>query len=189
MINNKLSPCVMALGTFDGMHPGHRAVIRRAVEAARDMGAICRVYTFFENPRGAFAQAPRQLMTAFERERAMRDMGADDVVMARFTPELAAISPRDFISGLAREYAIRAVVAGEDYTFGSRAEGDALMLKRLGEELGFQTIIVPLVMVATTRGPGAEKVSSSRIRRELAANRADIAQALIAGEPVELNDE
>lgn len=178
------TPCVIALGTFDGMHPGHLAVIDCAVRAARERGVIARAYTFYENPRSLFENAPLALMTPEEKAEAMRARGIDDVRMVHFTRELAQIEPRAFAETLSREYGAVAVTAGEDYTFGNHAGGNVDTLRTLGREMGFEVIVVSTVRIRTKNGASAEKVSSTAIRRAIQSNRPDIAEAMLKGETV-----
>lgn len=178
------TPCVIALGTFDGMHPGHLAVIDRAVCAARARGVIARAYTFYENPRSLFGGAPMALMTPEEKADAMRARGIDDVRMVHFTRELAQMEPRAFAEMLSRDYGAVAVTAGEDYCFGSRASGNVEMLRAFGAEMGFEVLVVDTVRIHTRNGEAAEKVSSTAIRNAIQSNRPDIAEALMKGETV-----
>lgn len=172
---------VIALGTFDGMHVGHRNVIRTCVEEARKSGAKSMVYTFTGVPRALFQKAPRMLMTREERRSAMLEMGIDEIVMVDFTEEFAQISPRVFIERLAEAYHPRAFVTGEDYSFGYKASGNAETLRQLGKEMGFQAIIVPQVRVVLPDGSYGEKVSSTMIRRAIDENRPELAKQIAMG--------
>lgn len=172
-MSDSTNPCVLALGMFDGMHLGHRKVIQSAVELARKTGAECVVYTFSNHPRSVFAEAPAPLMDNDERTRIMHELGADRVDMAVFDREFAALTPEQFIEMLTRTYNVWAAVAGSDYTFGAKGEGDIEALKRLGGEFGFDVVEVPLVMLES------EKVSSTRIREALNAGNRDIAEKML----------
>ena len=182
------SPCVIALGMFDGMHPGHMAVIDRAVSIARSMGIPARVFTFYENPRDVFGKPVRQLMTPEEKQAAMKARGIEEVIMVHFTKEFASNPPEEFARMLVRDYGARAVVSGEDYTFGRKAEGNVEALKRFGKEMGFEVIVAPTVMIVTEKGETKGKVSSTAIRSALDAHREDIVQALMDGKPVPENN-
>lgn len=175
---------VVALGMFDGMHPGHIAVIERAVSEARARNMRSLVYTFLENPRALFAEAPLEIMPPAQRRDIMLARGIDEVVMANFTRALADMPPERFVHMLSRDYAMRAVVVGEDYTFGAGARGDVNTLMKLGHDIACDVIIVPTVMSVTETGEAGEKVSSSRIRRAILENRLDDARALMNGTPV-----
>lgn len=161
MNRDDAKPAVVALGTFDGMHIGHRAVVARAVEIARARGWRAVVYTFENHPRSVFGKAPRLLMSADERRRAMLEMGVDEVDMLLFDRQMAELSPHDFLARLRSRYDVRAVVAGSDYTFGHRGAGTIETLKREGERSGFAVHEIPFVML------DGEKVSSTRIREAI----------------------
>ncbi len=180
MIAGSFSPGTIALGTFDGMHPGHLAVIDRTVAEARVRSLPARVFTFYENPRSVFSTAPLSLMTAEEKAAAMRARGVDDVILVHFTPEFAAISPEDFLRMLVNEYGARVLVAGEDYTFGSRAAGNVHLLRRLSAPLGYEAIIVPLVTVQ--EDGRRRKISSSAIREAMQAKREDLVRMYMTGD-------
>lgn len=180
MISGKASPGAIALGTFDGMHPGHLAVIDRTVAEAHARGLAARVFTFYENPRSVFSTAPLPLMTAEEKAAAMRARGIDEVILVHFTPEFAAMSPENFLRMLVDEYGARVLVAGEDYTFGSRAAGNTHLLREMGARMGYEAIIVPLV---TVQEDGRRvKISSSAIREALQAKRADLVRMYMTGD-------
>lgn len=176
--------CVMALGTFDGLHPGHKAVLLTAVALSRTLNTQSLVYTFCENPRSLFGPAPRQLLSAEEKIRRMRALGIDRVECVHFTRELAALTPQEFIDRIEKEFRPAAFVVGEDYSFGCGGSGSVDTLRRLASEKGIRVCAVPLVTVKTKDGPSKEKVSSTRIRRALDAGENDLAQKLINGEEI-----
>lgn len=139
----------VAIGTFDGVHRGHRAV----VEAALETGVRSAVVTFHPHPRTVFGYAVH-LLTTFERRlELLQELGPDDVLAVEFTPELSQLEPEEFVERVLAPMGTRIVVAGEDFRFGRGRSGDLAVLERLGIE----TRPVPLV----------EGVSSSRIREAL----------------------
>lgn len=152
---------VVALGTFDGLHRGHEAVLLRAVREAKERGLTAAAYTFRSSPKNLCGEKVRQLMSPEEKERRMRELGIERVVDVEFTDEIRGMSPRAFASMLARDLHARAVVTGQDYRFGRGAQGDAAMLRELGRGFGFDAIVVDTVMC------GGEKLSSTMLRRAL----------------------
>ena len=172
MSSERFTPGAVALGTFDGVHLGHLAVIDRTVAEARARGLAARVFTFYENPRSVFSTAPLSLMTAEEKEAAMRARGIDEVIFVHFTSEFAAMSPED--------YGARVLVAGEDYTFGSRAAGNTRLLREMSVPLGYEAIVVPLVTVS--EGGKRVKISSSAIREAIRENRKDLVRMYMTEE-------
>lgn len=175
---------VIALGTFDGMHLGHRAVIACAVEKAREMNAKAMVYTFSTIPRARFQEAPRMLMTAEERKKEIIKMGVDEVVMVDFTKEIAEMSPEAFVQMLFTTYHPCAIVAGEDYSFGHKARGNMEMLKNMADKMGFEVVTVETIRVKMPDGSLGDKVSSTDIRNALEENKISLAEHLFKGEIV-----
>ena len=173
---------VIALGTFDGMHPGHRAVISACVSLARERRAEAMVYTFIENPKSLFGPKPLELMTPEEKTDAILKMGADRVEAVHFTRELAVMTPEAFVDMLCRAYRPCAFVCGEDYSFGAGGRGTSRMLRTLAEKLGVQTLIVPTVKIQTKVGNCEEKVSSTLIREALLRGDEETASRLLKGE-------
>jgi riboflavin kinase/FMN adenylyltransferase len=151
-------PCVVALGMFDGVHIGHQALVKQAVELARNRNWRAVVYTFENHPRSVFGLAPAPLMEPEARRLALSALGADQVDMVRFTKTLAAKSPRAFLKMLKSRYDVKAVVAGADFTFGHKGAGNLETLRSLGKEMGFEVYETPVVQM------DGEKVSSTRIR-------------------------
>ncbi len=156
-MQNKREGSVIALGTFDGVHLGHRALIAQAAEWAGNISAMPIIYTFKSHPLALFGREPRLLMTADERIAALSATGIP-VVADDFTREYAATPPQEFVSMLVSRFNARGVVAGFNYTFGSRGRGDTALLQALGREMGFAVrIIEPVAYEGDT-------VSSTRIR-------------------------
>ena len=181
MTRKKEIGSVIALGTFDGMHPGHRAVIDRAVEEARGLNCESMVFTFANIPRGIFSKAPVPIMTEQEREKAIRERGVDTVVMAQFNESFSRLSPSEFIKEIIMEYHPIALVTGEDYTFGHRASGNIQTLIALGKEMGFKVITIETVRMVLPDGSLGEKISSTAIRRAISENRPELIDGYMHG--------
>ncbi|MGI9187469.1 MAG: bifunctional riboflavin kinase/FAD synthetase [Gaiellales bacterium] len=151
----------VALGTFDGVHLGHQAVIRAAKEVGTRLGVSTMAATF--HPRPATVIRPgtpsASLSGITERIRMLYQAGADEVVMMRFTPQLAALSAAEFVEQvLVGKFGAVAITVGEDFRFGhDRLDGVEAML----------TICAPLgveVAAVNLLADDGEKISSSRIR-------------------------
>jgi riboflavin kinase/FMN adenylyltransferase len=162
-----LKGAVVAVGNFDGMHAGHRALLDAAEDAARQRGVPTVVLTFEPHPRTVF----RPDLPVFRlnplpvKARLMRALGADGLVVAEFTPALAALSAEAFVSEvLVRHLNVSAAVVGYNFHFGKDRQGSPAGLQRAGERLGFPVIVVPEVF-----GPDGAAVSSSTIRAALEA--------------------
>ena len=140
-MQNETQGSVIALGTFDGVHAGHRALLHQAVELADALHAAPLAYTFRNHPLSLFGREPRHLMTAEERIAALNAMGLP-VVADVFDASYASTPPRDFVRMLVERFALRGVVAGFNYTFGDRGAGDTALLQALGQEMGFAVRIL-----------------------------------------------
>jgi riboflavin kinase / FMN adenylyltransferase len=157
-------PRALALGTFDGVHAGHRAVIGRALALARERGLTSAVVTFDRHPLTVVdpARVPRLLTSNDEKIRLVGELGPDEIILLPFDREFAALSPADFCGGLlAGDLQARAVVVGENFNFGARGAGDTTQLRACGADHGYTVEVCPLV---TEHG---ETISSTRIRRLL----------------------
>jgi riboflavin kinase/FMN adenylyltransferase len=161
-------PRSVAIGTFDGVHRGHEAVIRAAVDA----GDQATVVTFHPHPRTVLGNQVELLATLERRLELLTAAGAEDVLVVDFTPDVAALAPAEFADRYLRAIGTEVIVAGTGFRFGHKRAGDL----ELCGELGFETREVPLV----------EGVSSSAIR-ELAHGGDVVGAARLLGRPLELD--
>jgi riboflavin kinase/FMN adenylyltransferase len=160
-------PRVAALGTFDGVHLGHR----RVIDAALAAGPEATVVTFDPHPRTALGNRV-ELLTSLERRlELLRELGVETTLIVEFTLDVARLEPQEFAQEVLRPIGAEIAVAGEDFRFGRGRTGDLELLKRIG----FETVPVPIL----------EGVSSSRIR-ELVAEGDVEAAAKLLGRPVEV---
>jgi riboflavin kinase / FMN adenylyltransferase len=162
---------VATLGTFDGVHLGHQAVLRETVRWARDTGRIPAVVTFDTHPRNVLSGSPPRLLMPLEERLALLGLaGIEATLLLPFTLELAATPPEDFTRDiLARRVGVRGLVLGHDAAFGRNREGNATFLRRIGPFLGMEVREVPPVAL------GGDPVSSSRIRTLV--EKGDVAEA------------
>lgn len=149
---------VVVLGTFDGVHMGHRSLISHALKKARVDGKRCIIYTFSNHPMSLFCKTPRLLMTADERIKELEKTGVDEVVADEFNFEIANMSPLDFVKMLKMRFNMSCAVAGYNYSFGKGGKGSVETLKALGKEEGISVIVCDKVLYE------GESVSSTRIR-------------------------
>jgi len=165
----------LALGTFDGVHLGHRMVIASAVERAREGGLVSTVVTFDPHPVCVLRpdEPPRLLTTTGQKIDLISGLGVDEVVTIPFTTELSRQSAEDFSDEvLVGALGARSVSVGRNFRFGHGAAGDAELLASRPE---FETTVVELVQ------HGDQSISSSRIRNLLAEGEvADAAELLAA---------
>lgn len=160
-------PRAVALGTFDGVHLGHRRLIETALAA----GPEPTVVTFDPHPRTAFGNRI-ELLTSLERRlELIEELGIEAVLIVEFSLELARLEPQQFAEQILRPIGAEAVVAGADFRFGHGRAGDLELLRTLG----FDVRPVPLL----------EGVSSSHIRYLVHAGQVEEAAKLL-GRPVEV---
>jgi riboflavin kinase/FMN adenylyltransferase len=159
--------CVAAIGSFDGVHRGHRQVL----ETARAAGGPVTVVTFWPHPRLVLGNRVELLSTLERRIELLDEAGVEDVLVVDFTPELAAREPAEFADSVLRQIGATVIVVGENFRFGRAAAGDPALLR----DLGFDVRVVPTL----------EGVSSTSIRNLLRAG--DVVNAArLLGRPPEL---
>ena len=173
-------PFVATVGSFDGVHLGHRAVIERTVREAAEEGLASVVITFDGHPSEVLRRSAPPLITGTtEKIRYLAPLGADAILLLPFTQELAALTMSDFIGSL-REIGLRRMVLGYDSRFGSDTAGIPFdLIDKKMAALG-----VPVERVAPV-SPGGMEISSSRIRTLLAEGRIPEAETLL-GHPYSL---
>lgn len=183
-------PLCLAIGVFDGVHLGHQAIVRTAVERARAYGGTSAVLTFEPHPDAVLRpeRAPLLLTTTEEKLALLRSLGVRLVVLAPFDPALASTPAEAFVRlALGQDLRARCVIVGQDWRFGARGTGTPGLLRRMAPEFGFRVSVVAPVLV------GGRRVSSTRIRALLtkgqvgAAARClgrwyEVAGAVVAGE-------
>jgi riboflavin kinase/FMN adenylyltransferase len=182
-IDPKLHGAVIAIGNFDGLHPGHQAVIGKAVFLAREAGKPAAVMTFEPHPRRVFTPEapPLRILPLGLKLRLLRQMGLDYLRIVRFTRAFSATSAEDFVTRLLHDYLqVSHVVTGEDFVFGHGREGNAALLQTMAAKLGFAATACPQVAA------GGERSSSTRIREALAAGDIGAVQLLL-GRPYTLS--
>lgn len=137
---------VAGFGVFDGVHPGHRLIIRTASEMALAAGARPAALTFVPHPRAVIPgnSAPGLIVSVPQRLRLLRQAGAEVTGVINFTPEFGATEPVEFLEALLRipGFRIAGICVGEDWRFGCRGKGDAELLERFSRQHGllFQAV-------------------------------------------------
>jgi riboflavin kinase/FMN adenylyltransferase len=155
---------VVCIGAFDGLHSGHRALVRHTVSRAREQAVAAVALTFEPLPREFFAKddPPPRLTLARAKVEGLHALGADLVGLLRFNAALSAMSAEDFVrTVLVQRLGAREVWIGPEFRFGHRRGGDLALLQRMGVELGFTADEIEPVHMQ------GERVSSTRIREAL----------------------
>jgi riboflavin kinase / FMN adenylyltransferase len=172
----ELRGAVVAMGNFEGVHRGHRAVIAAAVSRARALACPAAALTFEPHPR-AFFEPDEPLFRLTDEAAKLRLLAAtalDGAIVMKFDGALAALEPHAFIKQvLIERFAIAGVTVGFDFHFGKARAGTPAYLREEGELRGFHVDIVPAL-----RDDG-RRISSGAVRDALAAGRADEAAELL----------
>ena len=166
-------PAVVALGMFDGVHLGHRALIGQTVAEANRLGAKPVVFTFSNHPMEVLGGGVRLLSSIPERDDLLRALGAEEVASVAFTRKLAALSAEQFVELLLERWDVRALVVGYNYTCGARGAGTPETLAEIGKTRGLSVLVVPPVLLE-----GAS-VSSTRVREALEQGDVELAQRML----------
>jgi riboflavin kinase/FMN adenylyltransferase len=170
-LNDRHRGSVVTIGTFDGMHVGHQALLARLKDHGTRLSRPVMVLTFEPMPREYLlgeSRAPARLTSCRERWRILERLGCDFLWLLRFGPSLRSLSGEAFAELLGKSLRTPVVVVGHDFRFGRNGEATVEMLSAAGRRLGFEVDVVAPVTV------DGERVSSSGVRAALA--RADFAQ-------------
>ena len=166
---------VVTIGKFDGVHIGHQAVLRTLREKSDGRRLV--VVTFDRHPLELFdpSRAPKPLLSIPQKVEALRDAGADLVVVLPFTKDFSQMSPADFVQDVLLDgLSTRLILVGADFRFGSGGSGTVDTLQEMGPSLGFSVEVLKDVCL-----DGGVKVSSSTIRDALAAGDVETATQLL----------
>jgi len=175
--------CVVVIGKFDGVHLGHRALLRLAREHADALGVPVTVVTFEPSPGEYFGrdQAPLRISTLFDKLSALEAEGVSRLLMARFDARIAQMQAGSFTREiLAGKLGARAIIVGDDFRFGQGRDGDRELLERLGQDLGFRLLACPTVLV------DGQRVSSTGLREALQVADLERAERLL-GRPYRIS--
>jgi riboflavin kinase / FMN adenylyltransferase len=170
--------CVVSIGAYDGVHLGHRYLIRQLKAMAAELGCASAVVTFDRHPAMVVRpeSAPKQLTDLAQKLELLASTGLDYTLVVHFDKARSEESPEEFVTEvLVGSMGAQAVVVGHDFHFGHRREGNVALLQRMGAEYGFDVHGLRLVPDAQ----GGEPVSSTGIRERLAEGNVEGAAALL----------
>jgi riboflavin kinase / FMN adenylyltransferase len=156
---------VVTIGTFDGVHRGHRLILDRMRSVAEEVGGETVIITFDPHPRNIVGMRsdPQPLLTTMpERINLLAKIGIDHLVIVPFTPAFAAMDPRDYVKDfLVARFQPHTLIIGYDHRFGRKREGDYHLLESLSETFGFQVRELDAKILRDAA------ISSTRIREAL----------------------
>jgi riboflavin kinase / FMN adenylyltransferase len=171
-------PIVLTIGTFDGVHAGHRAVIRTLEQKANEIGGETALLTFHPHPRVVLHPDNHKLKvlnSLDEKIKLLEKSGLDHLIMARFNKELARLTPLEYVRGLLVEGIKPAeVVIGDDHRFGRNREGSFDDLKEMGVMFGFGVTALDAEKVSNVR------VSSTKVRNAIYEGEVGYAGTLLS---------
>ena len=170
---------VITIGNFDGVHIGHQALFHEVIEKADAIDGTSIVMTFEPHPVRVLKQNGHPpLITLYEQKvELIESSGIDVLICIPFTLEFAAISAKEFVEDiLLTRIGMKAIVVGEDYTFGKNRKGDIKLLQTYAKNHGFEVIVADWIL---TLNKSPDKISSTRTRELVIAGRVAEAQKLL----------
>lgn len=164
----------VAIGKFDGMHRGHKALLEEILRAKKE-GLLAAVFTFEPSPAAFFSgKTVKGLTTKEEKRRMLRQLGIDVLVEFPLNEKTAAMPPEEFIRDiLCRNMKAAFIAAGTDLSYGDQGKGDYRLLESLSEEGGYRVKIIEKVQ------EGGKEISSTRVRDSVEAGRMEEAAQLL----------
>ena len=178
-----LDHCILTIGSFDGLHLGHQALIQKVVHLANKSNTSSAMLTFHPHPRAILGKdgKPVELITTMkERIRRLEKLHLDHLAIIPFTRDLSEMQPLAYVEKyIVKAFNPKRVVIGFDHRFGYQRSGDATLLARLGKAYSFDVDIIDAQKITEL------KISSTRIREALANGEISVANTLL-GYPFEL---
>lgn len=173
-LGRKLKDPILAIGIFDGIHIGHKRVIKRMVNMHRP-GRDRAILTFDPHPEAVLRphKSPPRIMSLEHRIHIFEKMGLDAVIVIKFSDFIAMMSPEDFIKKVIGSIGARDVFVGENFHFGKAKSGDPAMLRRIGRDNGIEVRVVKPVR------KGGRVVSSTWVRHLVADGNIKKAEELL----------
>ena len=168
-------PVILTIGNFDGLHRGHKRILRKVISRAREEGGTSVVVTFEPHPLKVLypERAPQLIQTLSQKRDIVAHLGVQVLLEIPFTKEFGQVLAEGFVRLLAERLSPREIYIGDDFRFGYQRAGDITFLRSLGDELGYTAAAFPKLKV-----DGVE-VSSSQIRRFLLAGEMEKAVRLL----------
>lgn len=166
---------VVALGKFDGLHRGHRALIGMLAKAKKSDNMQAVAFAFTRSPKETLENESRKyILTSTEKRLFMEKSGIDILVECPVEEEILSMEPEDFIRDvLIEKLSVKKIFCGDDFRFGHKRRGDVSMLKELEKSYGYETTVIRKLQY------GNREISSTYIREEIAAGNISLANELL----------
>ncbi|MDR2776712.1 MAG: hypothetical protein LBB17_01550 [Puniceicoccales bacterium] len=169
-------PLFMTIGTFDGVHIGHKKLISSIIEQAKANDGVAAIYTFLPYPTMVLATAkPKPMIYGTEKKyEILESYALAGIFEQKFDNQFSKISPYNFVTFLKRKFpTLRGISIGEDFKFGHNQSGDVKILKGYAKHFGIEVTIMPLLVLK------GKRVSSSHIRELLEVGHIDLANLML----------
>ena len=155
---------VVTIGNFDGVHKGHQALLKQVIEKGAQTGGTCIAMTFEPHPLRALGHSSPPLITRRDQKiELIESSGIDVLLCLPFDKAFSQIPAEEFIEDiLVKKIGMKTIIIGPDYTFGKNRSGNVELLKTMGKELGYETIVPDWIKDVET---GTKRISSTRIRK------------------------
>lgn len=181
-LNHQADACIATIGNFDGVHLGHRAIIRRVIEQAKKTGHQSCVILFEPHPKEFFMgdKCPARITNFTEKYLQLKALGIDKLLLLKFNQSLCQMQASDFIQKvLVEQLRIQHLVVGDDFQFGYKRQGNYELLRSQGK--GYYTVEpTPSVFVGDPDIEGQKhRASSTLVRKALADNNLAFAEVLL----------
>lgn len=165
----------IALGTFDGLHRGHRIIIKEAVESAKERNMKSAVFTFDIHPRNLIlgAKAPKIVTDNVSKAKIIETLGVDYLFFANFNESLRDLEDKKFLEGLVKNLNARVIVCGYNYSFGKDGRGTSILLNQYKDILNYEVKVVERVSFNN------QKISTSVIREYISSGNIKEANRLL----------
>ena len=179
-INKPYKNAVITIGNFDGVHIGHQALFHEVMEKADSIGGTSMAMTFEPHPIRVLKQNNHPpLITLYEQKvELISSSGLDVLIVVPFTLIFASLPAEEFVKDvLVRKIGMKAIMVGEDYSFGKNREGDINLLKTLATRLGFEVIVTDWIQAS--KNNLSDRISSTVIRELVMAGNVERAQKML----------
>ena len=169
-IDRPFKNAVITIGNFDGVHIGHQALFHEVIEKAEEIDGTSIAMTFNPHPLRVLSHNKTLSLITLDDHKLelISASGIDVLIRIPFTHEFAAITAMSFVENLVKRVGMKAIITGNDYTFGRNREGNVDLLKSLGQEMGFEVMVSDWIKASSAK-PG--RISSTQIRELIAKGK------------------